>query len=156
MRSNINSPIVTLTVGPTQRLFAAHQETLGKSGYFASLCKSQFFETSRRIALPDEEPEVFSAVLEYLYKGDYYPRLEMDKKRGTWYLEDNGRSGTSEHTIYHTRMQAHVLKDTAIYVRHSSPFLPRRFHRSFQYIVLVLRHPSSLQSHHSHPFSWPY
>jgi hypothetical protein len=41
----------------------------------------------RRIALPDEEPEVFSAVLEYLYKGDYYPRLLHDRQRGSWQLE---------------------------------------------------------------------
>ncbi|KAF4556117.1 Hypothetical protein D9617_1g079920 [Elsinoe fawcettii] len=112
---NLNSPIVTITVGPAQRLFAAHQETLGKSPYFAQLCQHQFFESSRRIGLPNEEPEVFSAILEYLYKGDYYPRLEMDKKRGSWYLEDGGRTGMSENTIFQASVNAHILKDTAIY-----------------------------------------
>ncbi|TKX24457.1 BTB/POZ domain-containing protein 14 [Elsinoe australis] len=112
---NLNSPIVTITVGPSQRLFAAHQETLNKSPYFAQLCSHQFFETTRRIGLPNEEPEVFSAILEYLYKGDYTPRLEMDKKRGSWYLADGGTTGMSESTVYQASVGAHILKDTAIY-----------------------------------------
>ena len=40
------------------------------SPYFAAACRGAFLEAhSRRIDLPDEEPEIFSCVLEYLYKG---------------------------------------------------------------------------------------
>uniref|UniRef100_L2FM81 BTB/POZ-like protein n=1 Tax=Colletotrichum fructicola (strain Nara gc5) TaxID=1213859 RepID=L2FM81_COLFN len=64
------SPIVTLTVGREGRLFAAHEDVLFQSPFFEAACRGQFFEAqSKRIALPDEEPEVFSAILEYLYKG---------------------------------------------------------------------------------------
>ncbi|EQB43520.1 hypothetical protein CGLO_17812 [Colletotrichum gloeosporioides Cg-14] len=83
------SPIVTLTVGREGRLFAAHEDVLFQSPFFEAACRGQFFEAqSKRIALPDEEPEVFSAILEYLYKGDYYPRLMHNRHRNSWELED--------------------------------------------------------------------
>ena len=66
----------------------------------------------------NREPEVFSAVLEYLYKGDYYPRLLHDKRRNSWQLEDgqdvNGR-GIVESTVFHHGVGGVLLKDTAIY-----------------------------------------
>jgi len=83
------SPIITLEVGREGRLFAAHEDVLSQSSYFDACLRGQFLE-GKRMALPDEEPEVFSAVLEYLYKGDYYPRLLHDKVRNTWELEDAG------------------------------------------------------------------
>ncbi|WYZ35311.1 hypothetical protein EsH8_I_001587 [Colletotrichum jinshuiense] len=83
------SPIVTLTVGREGRLFAAHEDVLFQSPFFEAACRGQFFESqSKRISLPDEEPEVFSSVLEYLYKGDYYPRLMHNRHRNSWELED--------------------------------------------------------------------
>lgn len=141
---NLNSPIVTITVGPSQRLFAAHQETLNKSPYFAQLCSHQFFETTRRIGLPNEEPEVFSAILEYLYKGDYTPRLEMDKKRGSWYLADGGTAGMSESAIYQASVGAHILKDTAIYVCYCLLLYPLPFSAS----AYTLLSPFSLLNYH--------
>lgn len=87
------SPIVTLTVGPEGRLFAAHEDILCQSPFFNQALRGAYLEQSytqsKRFALPDEEPEVFSAVLEYLYKGDYYPRLLHDKQRNSWVLEDS-------------------------------------------------------------------
>lgn len=87
------SPIVTLTVGGEGRLFAAHEDVLCQSPFFKQALRGgileQSYAQSRRIALPDEEPEVFSAVLEYLYKGDYYPRLLHNKHRNSWELEDS-------------------------------------------------------------------
>lgn len=84
------SPIVTLTVGREGRLFAAHENVLCQSSFFDAACRGQFHDVQgKRISLPDEEPEVFSAVLEYLYKGDYYPRLIHNKYRNTWELEDS-------------------------------------------------------------------
>ena len=115
-RSNLNSAIITISVGPSQRLFAAHEDVLCKSTHFAQYCRAQFFEASgKRINLPDEEPEVFSAVLEYLYKGDYTPKLIYDKKRASWYLEDVDAS-TGESAIHQGGVGGAVLKDTMIYV----------------------------------------
>lgn len=116
---SLTSAIITLCVGREQRLFAAHEDVLCNSPYFASLCRNQYFESTRRIDLPEDEPEIFSSVLEYLYKGDYYPRLEMDKRRRTWQLEntDTGTgTGTVESTVFVNGLQVVVLKDTVIYV----------------------------------------
>jgi len=122
--STLTSPIITLTVGKEQRLFAAHEDVLCLSPFFSAACRGQFLEAhAKRIDLPDEDPEVFSSVLEYLYKGDYYPRLLLNKRRNCWELEDTqlpqhiqhyGR-GAIESTIYHADVGGAVLKDTAIY-----------------------------------------
>ncbi|KAF2476021.1 uncharacterized protein BDR25DRAFT_278773 [Lindgomyces ingoldianus] len=115
----IGSAIITLSVGREQRLFAAHEDVLCHSPFFATACRDQFFSTTnKRIELPDEEPEVFSSLLEYLYKGDYYPRLEYDKRRNSWNLEDGGNgngngNGTAEAIVY--TPQGPILKDTVIY-----------------------------------------
>ncbi|KAL2121108.1 hypothetical protein VTJ04DRAFT_5135 [Mycothermus thermophilus] len=85
------SPIITLVVGPDARLFAAHEDVLCQAPFFEKVLRGRpvVDAQNRRISLPDEEPEVFSAVLEFLYKGDYYPRLLHNKQRGAWELEDS-------------------------------------------------------------------
>jgi hypothetical protein len=123
--STLTSPIVTFTVGKEGRLFAAHEDVLSLSPYFVAACRSQFLGAqSKRIDLPDEEPEIFSCVLEYLYKGDYYPRLIHNKRRDSWELEDavstpnpenTGGRGSVEPTIYLSGMREHLLRDTVIY-----------------------------------------
>jgi len=128
------SPIVTLTVGMEGRLFAAHEDVLCQSPFFEAACRGQYLDAqSKRISIPDEEPEVFSAVLEYLYKGDYYPRLLHDKHRNSWELEDaagrapssspntpetgGGRAVSSavEATVYLASCGQYLLRDTVIY-----------------------------------------
>ncbi|RAL67838.1 hypothetical protein DID88_008564 [Monilinia fructigena] len=65
--NTLTSSIVTITVGRDQRLFAAHEEVLCLSPFFQSACRNQYMETTtKRISLPDEEPEIFSSILEYL------------------------------------------------------------------------------------------
>jgi hypothetical protein len=122
--STLTSPIVTLVVGTEQRLFAAHEDILCHSSYFAAALKGKFLDdSSKKVELPDEEPEVLSCVLEYLYKGDYYPRLLHNKRRNTWDLEDQdlkhggGRGGTSSaSTIFLSGAAGgEVLRDTVIY-----------------------------------------
>ena len=84
------SPIITLVVGPEARLFAAHEDVLCQAPFFDKVLRGNYVDAqNRRISLPDEEPEVFSAILEYLYKGDYYPRLLQNKQRNSWELEDS-------------------------------------------------------------------
>ncbi|KAH0542630.1 hypothetical protein FGG08_002953 [Glutinoglossum americanum] len=119
--STLTSPIITIVVGREQRLFAAHEDVLCLSPFFAAACRGQFREAhARRIDMPEEEPEIFSSVLEYLYKGDYYPRLSYNKRRDIWELEDanstaSGGRGSVESTVYHNALGAVLLKDTVIY-----------------------------------------
>ncbi|KAL2143184.1 hypothetical protein VTI28DRAFT_262 [Corynascus sepedonium] len=138
------SPIVTLVVGRDARLFAAHEDVLCQAPFFEKVLRSTYFDAqNRRILLPDEEPEVFSAILEYLYKGDYYPRLLQNKQRNSWELEDSlprrgtphttptihespkfggGRAGQTpqttsavEATVYLSSIGQYLLRDTVIY-----------------------------------------
>lgn len=123
---SLNSAIVTMIVGPDRRLFAAHEDVLSLSPFFTSALRDQFFESAnRRIHLPNEEPEIFSCILEYLYKGDYYPRLMHDKRRHTWMLEgavsspdpnkQGDRTAAVEPTFFHAGVGDVILRDTAVY-----------------------------------------
>ncbi|KAK6072867.1 hypothetical protein SCUP515_07192 [Seiridium cupressi] len=118
--STLTPSIITLVIGKEQRIFAAHEDVLGVSPWFQQTLSSMFMDTdtanNKRIHLPDEEPEIFSSVLEYMYKGDYYPRLIHNKKRNSWEIEqpDEGRNAL-EATIYHHATDGDILKDTVIY-----------------------------------------
>jgi len=114
--SNAISAIVTLVIGQEQRIFAAHENVLSLSPFFQSVLQNQMMDSqTKKISLPDEEPEIFSSVLEYLYKGDYYPRLIHNKKRNSWELEQPVDDSRSESTIYHQGVDGELLKDTVIY-----------------------------------------
>ena len=125
--SSLTSAIITICVGREQRLFAAHEDVLCQSPYLHEACRAQFLvdSTAKRIDLPADQPEVFSSVLEYLYKGDYTPRLAYDKKRGTYRLEEANVSGVDPRTMAEMAVNANgvevsILKDTVIYVSISS------------------------------------
>ncbi|KFZ12083.1 hypothetical protein V501_04405 [Pseudogymnoascus sp. VKM F-4519 (FW-2642)] len=119
------SPVITLMVGKEGRLFAAHEDVLCLSPFFAAVCRGKFLDAqSKRIELPDEEPEIFSCILEYLYKGDYYPRALQNKRRSTWELEDavsspnpenGGGRGNAEATTFVSSVGEYLLRDTVIY-----------------------------------------
>jgi len=125
----LTSAIITIEVGRQCRLFAAHEDVLSSSPYFAMACRERFFMNGneRRLSLPDEDPEVFSCVLEYLYKGDYSPRLVLDKRRDTWALEGQAEASpkiggrgvpvtqSPSATIFHPGVGAVILRDTAVY-----------------------------------------
>jgi len=111
--STLTSPIITIVVGSDQRLFAGHEDVICRSPFFRAACKDQFLESNgKRVILPDEQPEILSSVLEYLYKGDYYPRLLHNKRKDTWELENTG--GQIEPTLYHPETKQTLLKDTLI------------------------------------------
>ncbi|PTB37776.1 hypothetical protein M441DRAFT_148341 [Trichoderma asperellum CBS 433.97] len=119
MTSNLGSSIVTLVVGSEQRLFAAHENVLCSSPFFSNALRKLYTDPStKRISLPEEEPEIFSSVLEYMYKGDYFPRLVHNKRRDCWELEpilnDDDRKA-AESTLYHRGVDGDLLKDTVIY-----------------------------------------
>lgn len=109
---------MTLVIGREQRIFAAHEDVLSASPWFQHALSDQYMDpqVGKRIHLPDDEPEIFSSVLEYLYKGDYYPRLIHNKRRNSWELEPlDEERGPSETTIYHHAIDGDILKDTVIY-----------------------------------------
>lgn len=129
MRSYPESPLVTLCVGSERRLFAGHEDILCMSPYFAALCsRRNQFQTGtiaprisngngKRIDLPDEQPEVLSCVLEYLYRGDYTPRVVHSAECNQWELEDmsiNNEGLSNGATIYHQAAGAVILRDTAV------------------------------------------
>ncbi|KAJ5211949.1 uncharacterized protein N7498_003595 [Penicillium cinerascens] len=120
-RCALTSPIITMAVGQDQRLFAAHEDVLSISPYFRdSLKEKSADDGSKQLTLPDEDPEILSCILEFLYKGDYYPRLLRGKRRDSWHLEnaqdiDNTGRGSSEATIFHPGVGDVVLRDTAVY-----------------------------------------
>ncbi|KAE8318436.1 hypothetical protein BDV41DRAFT_376544 [Aspergillus transmontanensis] len=120
----LTSPIVTMIVSHEQRVFVAHEEILCRSPLFRSLLKDEFVgdSTNKTVALPDEEPEVLSCVLEFLYKGDYFPCLLRNKDTGSWELENSqnatthpGGRGSSEATMFHSAVGDIVLRDTVVY-----------------------------------------
>jgi len=119
--SSLTSPIITLVVGHDQRIFAAHEDVLCRSPFFSAALKGQWLEAgTKKVELPDEEPEILFCVLEFLYKGDYYPRLLHNKRRNTWELEDaqdskNGGRGSCESTIFLSGVGGEVLRDTVVY-----------------------------------------
>ncbi|KHJ34582.1 hypothetical protein EV44_g2145 [Erysiphe necator] len=115
--STLFSPIVTITVGREGRIFAAHEDILSLSPFFAVVFKESTFiiAEKKKISLLDEEPEIFSCVLEYLYKGDYFPRLIKGKSKGSWSLENGTDPRSFGVTCYISNMNEYLLRDTVIY-----------------------------------------
>lgn len=60
------------------------------------------------------DPEIFSCILEYLYKGDYYPRLTHNELENTHDTKTTDRI-TSKATILHARTRDEILRDTVVY-----------------------------------------
>jgi len=118
MSNGSTSSIVTLVVGAEQRLFAAHEDILSSSPFFAHALRNGYMDPStKRISLPDEDPAIFSSVLEFLYKGDYFPRLVHNKRRNSWELESTGNDDQAapESTVYLHGIDGDLLKDTVLY-----------------------------------------
>lgn len=140
---SLSTAVVQVIVGRDERMFGGHEEMLSKSPVLAEQCAGQFFSSPgpKRISLPDEEPWVFAAVLEFLYKGDYSPRLMHSRKRRSWYLEGDvdpttlsiavdqssqqthvGRSDDS--AMFHAGVGDYIFRDTAIYCAAARLALP--------------------------------
>ena len=53
--SPLTSPIITLIVGPEQRVFAAHEDVLSSCPYFCASMRNQLLKDgTKRVDLPDE------------------------------------------------------------------------------------------------------
>lgn len=60
------------------------------------------------------DPEIFSCVLEFLYKGDYYPCLMRNGLENSQDRKIEDRV-SSKATIIHFRVREEVLRDTVVY-----------------------------------------
>lgn len=66
------SPVITLLVGADNVQFHASEATLCRVAFFRAALQGEFREAAeKKITLPEEEPEVFSALIEHLYNGTY-------------------------------------------------------------------------------------
>jgi len=71
----LRSPIISLKIGtgPTSTNLSAHQALLTISPYFSSAIAPDSPSPKRTIDLESEDLDATSAVLEYLYTGEYFP-----------------------------------------------------------------------------------
>lgn len=79
--SYLRSPIVTINVGTGDEATAlfAHQALLIQSPYFAQAV-SRFKDSSPRVIdLQNDDILATSSVLEWIYKGDYFPTMDAQK-----------------------------------------------------------------------------
>ncbi|RAH72851.1 uncharacterized protein BO66DRAFT_316353, partial [Aspergillus aculeatinus CBS 121060] len=142
------SPVVSLIVGPDHRLFVAHEDVLSRATFFDAMLRDQFIESSlnKVVALPDEDPEILSCILEFFYKGDYSPRLLPDSENErqqnaeeflatkpvhTHPSKDGKSAGpnTSPTATFHHHRAGLILRDTAIYCAAEHYGLPETLKR---------------------------
>ncbi|KAM0697872.1 hypothetical protein Q7P36_002726 [Cladosporium allicinum] len=73
----LRSPIVELVIGQgdAQTTLSAHQGLLVQAPYFQDEVERFVPGAPRRIELPNDDIDACAAVLEYIYKGDYFPTV---------------------------------------------------------------------------------
>lgn len=80
------TPVINLHVGPDRVEFHVPEDKLCKLPFFRAALKSGFQESlSRSIEMPDEDPRTLSALIEFLYTGNYTYAYDPNKAvlRGT-------------------------------------------------------------------------
>lgn len=66
------SPVITLEIGPSAVVFHSYEATLCRIPFFRAALQGEFREaTEKLVSLPEEDPEVFCALLEHLTIGSY-------------------------------------------------------------------------------------
>lgn len=64
--------MITLYIGPDRLELHAHEDTLCKLPFFRAALKGSFREShTKSIAMPEDAPIMVSALIEYLYTGNY-------------------------------------------------------------------------------------
>lgn len=74
-------------------------------------------------------------MLEFLYKGDYSPKIAYDKKRASWFLDDDS-AGVGENVVSVGGVGGPVLKDTVIYVRLATSTTTHQHSLADEHLVL--------------------
>ncbi|PMD25018.1 hypothetical protein NA56DRAFT_594243 [Hyaloscypha hepaticicola] len=73
-----SSPIIPVRVGPHAETFPVHKDILTKSEYFRKALDGEFREAGdQAIDLPEENPDIFSFVIAYLYEEKFVPIKPM-------------------------------------------------------------------------------
>jgi len=76
--SRYSSPIIPIRVGPHAETFPVHKDILTKSEYFRKALDGQFREAGNQaIDLPEEDPDIFSFVIAFLYEEKFVPIKPM-------------------------------------------------------------------------------
>ncbi|KAF3901369.1 hypothetical protein ABW21_db0207319 [Orbilia brochopaga] len=101
---HLQSAIVTLAVGEgTGTTIAAHQSLLSKSPWFSTHFASS--STPTQVALPTENLDAVGCFIQYLYTGDYFPRIV--KQKGEEVLENDPSQSDpddGDHLLKHARV----------------------------------------------------
>lgn len=75
------SPTVTLLIGPDNIQFNASQHILCRLSFFRAALEGQFREASeKKLTMPEDDPQNVSAVIEFLYTGNYTYQYRTDEK----------------------------------------------------------------------------
>jgi BTB/POZ domain len=73
-----SSPIIPVRVGPHAETFPVHKDILTKSEYFRKALDGEFREAEdQAIDLPEEDPDIFSFVIAFLYEEKFVPIKPM-------------------------------------------------------------------------------
>ncbi|KAL8799712.1 MAG: hypothetical protein Q9182_005690 [Xanthomendoza sp. 2 TL-2023] len=79
-----DSPIFTILTGPEEKIFSAHATYLYQSPVFRTACEEQIRvrDHTYGLKLPDKDPNVMAALLQYLYTGDFLDFGTMESGAG--------------------------------------------------------------------------
>lgn len=72
--SRYTSPIIEVRVGPHAEIYPVHKAILLKSDFFRKALNGEFMESkSQTVDLPEEDPDIFSFLIAFLYEGTFVP-----------------------------------------------------------------------------------
>lgn len=73
------SSVVTIHVGPEAVIFYGYEDILCRTPFFRAALQGKFKEAAEKIIkMPEEKPEIFSALIEHLYTGNYTYTYDPD------------------------------------------------------------------------------
>jgi len=103
----LKSPIITLVVGPPDREIAltAHQLFLSRSPFFQNIFTAS---PTRSVSLPDDDLDAIGCFLQFLYTGEYFPRItknpsgeeHLERELGTVEIDEDGASLLKHARVY--------------------------------------------------------
>ncbi|KAF8454639.1 hypothetical protein BDZ91DRAFT_668029 [Kalaharituber pfeilii] len=107
----LKSPIITLLIGPPERETAltAHQLFLSRSPFFQNIFSASPTPT---VSLPDEDLDAMGCFLQFLYTGEYFPRI-IKSRTGEEHLEKDPTDPNSSSEI--DEDGAGLLKHAKVY-----------------------------------------
>lgn len=102
------SGFVTVYVGPGKQEYTAHKEVLTEIKFFAACLDSGFRESKENeMSLPEEEPEIFEKILEYLYQD----KIEAEQFTSTEVSNAEDSRQETDTTMLMARVRVWVAAD---------------------------------------------